>query len=150
MSVRQDLITEARTWYGTPYRHQANVKGENGGVDCVGLITGVCLNLGLITKEDMKNVPAYPQEWHLHQEIPLLTDVMKKFGCVEKKVLNPIPGDLVVFKIGKVPSHLGMLLDGEPKMFIHALGKPVGKVVTTPLDGPWKKKMVAVYKLPGV
>ena len=33
------ILTEARSWIGTPYRHQASLKGI--GCDCLGLLRGV-------------------------------------------------------------------------------------------------------------
>jgi hypothetical protein len=33
------IVAAARGWLGTPYRHQASVKGE--GADCLGLVRGV-------------------------------------------------------------------------------------------------------------
>ncbi len=37
--TRDDIIAEARSWIGTPYRHQASLKGV--GCDCLGLVRGV-------------------------------------------------------------------------------------------------------------
>ena len=36
---RQSIVTEARSWIGTPYRHQGSLKGA--GCDCLGLVRGV-------------------------------------------------------------------------------------------------------------
>ena len=33
------MVAEARAWIGTPYVHQASVRG--GGTDCLGLLRGV-------------------------------------------------------------------------------------------------------------
>ena len=33
------ILSEARQWLGTPYRHQASLKGV--GCDCLGLVRGV-------------------------------------------------------------------------------------------------------------
>jgi NlpC/P60 family putative phage cell wall peptidase len=35
----EHLVTLARGWIGTPYRHQASLKGV--GCDCLGLLRGV-------------------------------------------------------------------------------------------------------------
>ena len=37
--TRTAIVEEARAWIGTPYRHQASLKGV--GCDCLGLIRGV-------------------------------------------------------------------------------------------------------------
>lgn len=36
---RQIIVAETRDWIGTPYRHQASLKGV--GCDCLGLVRGV-------------------------------------------------------------------------------------------------------------
>ncbi len=42
---RGALVAAARGWLGTPFHHQASVKGV--GCDCVGLIRGVAAELGM-------------------------------------------------------------------------------------------------------
>ena len=37
--MRAAIVAAARGWLGTPYRHQASVRGE--GADCLGLVRGV-------------------------------------------------------------------------------------------------------------
>jgi NlpC/P60 family putative phage cell wall peptidase len=39
MASRADTIAEARLWIGTPYAHQASLKGVS--CDCLGLVRGV-------------------------------------------------------------------------------------------------------------
>ena len=39
MTPSENIITLARGWIGTPYRHQASLKGV--GCDCLGLVRGV-------------------------------------------------------------------------------------------------------------
>lgn len=42
--MRDAIVSEARAWRGTPYKHQAMLKGV--GCDCVGLIRGVGQSVG--------------------------------------------------------------------------------------------------------
>jgi NlpC/P60 family putative phage cell wall peptidase len=37
--MHPDIVAIARGWLGTPYRHQASLKGV--GCDCLGLVRGV-------------------------------------------------------------------------------------------------------------
>ena len=46
MVSRIKAVREARTWLDTPFHHQASVKGA--GCDCIGLIKGVGVTLGLV------------------------------------------------------------------------------------------------------
>lgn len=48
------VVTAARGWIGTPYRHQASVRGA--GADCLGLIRGVWREL---YGAEPAEVPAY-------------------------------------------------------------------------------------------
>ena len=41
--AREAIVSEARRWIGTPYRHQASLIGV--GADCLGLVRGVWRNL---------------------------------------------------------------------------------------------------------
>lgn len=143
---RQAICDEARTWIDTPFQHQAMVK--HSGVDCAMLCAGVALNTGLITEEHLVGVPNYPREWHLHKDFPMLNMIMEWFGCQEKTSMKPYPGDILVFKFGKVPSHLGIMLDDNT--MIHAYSGSVNKVVINSIAAQWTDRLVQVYKFPGV
>lgn len=52
------VLAEARRWIGTPYHHQAAVRGA--GCDCVGLVRGVYQALGC---GPVGEVPAYSRDW---------------------------------------------------------------------------------------
>src|SRR5437667_3934403 len=56
--TRSLLIAEARAWIGTPYRHQASLKGV--GCDCLGLVRGVWR---AIVGAEPELVPAYAPDW---------------------------------------------------------------------------------------
>src|SRR3712207_7216939 len=52
------IIAEARSWIGTPYRHQASLKGV--GCDCLGLLRGVWR--GVMGAEPQR-LPPYTPDW---------------------------------------------------------------------------------------
>jgi len=115
------------------------------------LVVGVALGVGLITQDDLKKIPNYPQEWHLHNDVPLLPGIMESFGCQTKPVDDLIPGDIVVFKIGRVASHLGIVLDyPEPRKAIHAYSGSVSRVTINSLTGKWHDRIIGAYTFPGV
>ena len=58
MISRSLIVAEARDWIGTPYRHQASLKGV--GCDCLGLVRGVWR--GVIGAEP-ERAPAYAPDW---------------------------------------------------------------------------------------
>lgn len=64
MFTREEVIAEARGWLGTPWHHQASLKGV--GCDCIGFIRGVAQPfVGEIA------IPLdYPETWHLYRAEP--------------------------------------------------------------------------------
>jgi NlpC/P60 family putative phage cell wall peptidase len=58
MVTREAIVKAARSWLGTPYHHQASLKGA--GADCLGLIRGIWRELYGPEPEAM---PAYTRDW---------------------------------------------------------------------------------------
>ena len=143
---RQEVIKNAHNWIATPYQHQAGIRKQ--GVDCAMLIACVALESGLVTKQEFKKIPPYPSDWHLHRDNPILLDVLQSFGCKEKNKNKLYPGDILVFKLGRTASHLG-IYTGE-NYFIHAYGGGVGKVTKNSLTGKWEKRLFGLYKFPRI
>ncbi len=52
------IVAIARSWIGTPYVHQASLKGA--GCDCLGLIRGIWREL---YGEEPEDVPPYSMDW---------------------------------------------------------------------------------------
>ncbi len=58
LMTRDDIISETLSWLGTPYRHQASLKGV--GCDCLGLVRGVWRAL---VGPEPEPTPAYSPDW---------------------------------------------------------------------------------------
>ena len=143
MITRDIVIEEARTWIGTPWQHQAMVKGH--GVDCAMFIAGVGLEVGLVTEDDLNNIPAYPKDWHLHNTESMLIPILEQFEVSEIPLEEALPGDIVMFKVANCESHLGILTKQD--WFIHAFtSSKVNRVVECRLDGRWTKRLSRVYR----
>ncbi|MEP3049668.1 MAG: hypothetical protein ABJL55_17590 [Roseibium sp.] len=56
--VRQAVLNEARSWLGTPYQHQASLKGC--GCDCLGLLRGIWRAL---YGDEPETAPDYSSDW---------------------------------------------------------------------------------------
>ena len=56
--ARSAVVAEARSWIGTPYRHQASLKGV--GCDCLGLVRGVWRAL---LGDEPERAPPYAPDW---------------------------------------------------------------------------------------
>jgi cell wall-associated NlpC family hydrolase len=110
---RAAVVTEARKWVGTPYHHEADIKG--GGVDCGMLIVRCYVDTGVVPPFDPR---PYPQFWYLHrQEEKYLGFVLDR--ATERGVdATPVPGDVVVWHFGRCFAHGGIVSDW-PK-FVHA------------------------------
>jgi len=52
--VSAAVVAAARGWLGTPYRHQASVRGQ--GADCLGLVRGVWRE---VVGHEIVTLPAY-------------------------------------------------------------------------------------------
>ena len=55
---RAAIVAAARSWIGTPYRHQASLKGV--GCDCLGLLRGVWRD---VVGDEPERPPAYSRDW---------------------------------------------------------------------------------------
>jgi NlpC/P60 family putative phage cell wall peptidase len=128
------ILSAARSWLGTPWRHQGRLKGI--GVDCGGLIIGVGKELGLLDFDT-----------HAYGRIP---DGQKlRALCAEHLVPNPgseiAPGDILLMRFTRHPQHLALVGDrGEPFSLIHAYAD-AGICVEHGADPTWRRRIVAAY-----
>ena len=58
MSLDARVVAEARLWIGTPYRHQASLRGV--GCDCLGLLRGVWR---AVRGGEPEPLPPYTPDW---------------------------------------------------------------------------------------
>ncbi len=119
-ALRQSIVAEAKSWVGTPYISNGMVKGKQGGTDCAMLLVGVYAEVGLLTKEF--DPRPYPPQWHLHRNeekyMGYVSQFMHPMPGIDER--TPLPGDLVMFKIGHVFAH-GAIVTAWP-LVVHALG----------------------------
>ena len=110
---RQLVISEARSWCGTPFHMNAFVKGV--GVDC-GRFLVACFSAGGINVPDIKDLPIMSAQWHLHKNDERYLELITKFTKITQA---PQPGDIVMMRIGKGYAHSGILVE-LPLVMIHA------------------------------
>lgn len=144
MSERAAAI--ARTWLGTPYRHQASLRGE--GADCLGLVRGVWRELAGGEPEPL---PAYSADWaEVGGEETLLAAARR--WLTEKPIRDAAAGDVLMFRMaaGCPVKHCAILSDTtgtEPRM-IHAYW---GRAVVESWVGAWwRRRLVAVFGWPAM
>lgn len=143
--MRGDLsATVARSWLGTPYRHQASVKGV--GADCLGLVRGVWRE---VVGEEPEALPPYRADWAETGGRETLLEGARRW-------LKPVPtkdmraGDVLVFRMAAdaAAKHCAILSDcgaPEPRM-IHAYW---GRAVVESWMGVWwRRRLAGVFRFP--
>ncbi|MGH6982294.1 MAG: hydrolase [Stellaceae bacterium] len=112
--ARRAVVVEARSWIGTPYRHLGRAKGAGGGVDCAQLIWAVFHNCGLVPFMPLE---PYPPDFMLHQGAERYMQAVRERA---HEVAAALPGDLVLFRVGRLYAH-GAIVDapGWPRI-VHA------------------------------
>jgi NlpC/P60 family putative phage cell wall peptidase len=138
------VVDAARGWLGTPYVHQASVKGS--GADCLGLIRGVWRELH---GDEPEVPPAYTADWAECSSAEVLQDAATRH-------LVPIPrdadwqvGQVLLFRMrqGAIAKHLGILVQSGPDArFVHAY--TYHGVIESPLTPPWRSRIVARFRFP--
>ena len=118
--MRQQVVSEALSWVGTPYVSNGMIKGKRGGTDCAMYPLAVYSACGYIPKEF--DPRPYSPSWHLHQNVEMYMEHVRSFS---KEVAGPpgrepLPGDFVMFRIGKLFAH-GAIITKWP-MIVHAIG----------------------------
>lgn len=137
-----DLVAEARSWIGTPYRHQASVKGA--GCDCLGLLRGIWR---AVLGGEPDAIPAYSMDWdEVAREEVLMAAAARLLVRRERGEMEP--GDVLLFRMrgDAVAKHLG-LLSGNVA-FIHAYARH--GVVESPLSAPWRRRIAGVFAFPNI
>ncbi len=141
-NAAQRVVETARSWIGTPYLHQASLKGA--GCDCLGLVRGVWRD---VEGDEPEQVPAYSSAWSEVSDRERLLDAGERhFHRLEPTKHRP--GDVLVFKMRTraVAKHMGIC--SAEGFFIHAYDGAC--VVESTLCEFWQSKLVAAFRFPSV
>jgi NlpC/P60 family putative phage cell wall peptidase len=132
------IITAARGWIGTPYRHQGSAKGI--GCDCLGLLRGLWRDhLG----PEPAPVPPYSPDWAEPQGQEVLLQALTTLLPAADGPLAP--GQVLLFRMraGGIAKHLGLVAACAPASFIHAYSGH--GVVESPLSPAWERRIAARF-----
>ena len=138
------IVQAARSWIGTPYRHQASLKGA--GADCLGLVRGVWRE---VVGDEPEILPAYSPDWaEVGGEETLLAAARR--WLVEIPIGEAKAGDVLLFRMsdGAPIKHCAVLSDiGRPEWrMIHAYW---GRSVVESWIGPWwRRRLAAAFAWP--
>jgi NlpC/P60 family putative phage cell wall peptidase len=139
---RAEIVAEAASWIGTPYQHQASLKGA--GCDCLGLVRGVWREL---YGSEPETAPPYTPDWAETGGGEQLLEAARRH-LVERPADAAKPGDVMVFRImaGLPAKHCG--IHSAPGRVIHAYW---GHSVTeTRLGVWWRRRIAGVFAFPGI
>jgi cell wall-associated NlpC family hydrolase len=166
------IVAMARQWIGTPYIHQASVKGA--GCDCLGLLRGVWRELRGAEPED---IPAYSPDWAEATRDETLYGALKRHlteispceaGGVPPKAGSGAlfdllrPGDIALFRMApRGPAkHCGIVASYPPPFtgeaarsagrgsnltLIHA--RQNKRVSEEPFSPVWRRKLAYAFRL---
>lgn len=137
------IVRAARGWIGTPYRHQASLKGA--GTDCLGLVRGIWRE---VLGPEPVAVPSYTQDWSEPSNDEALMRAADQW--LKRRADGTWrAGDVLLFRMrqGAVAKHLGIVsaVDNGTR-FIHAY---TGHgVIESTLSEPWRRRIAVVYHFP--
>ncbi|NBW08178.1 MAG: peptidase P60, partial [Caulobacteraceae bacterium] len=138
------VVEAARGWLGTPYRHQASLKGE--GADCLGLVRGVWRE---VLGAEPESLPAYSPDWaEVGGEETLLEAARRWLIGIDVSAARP--GDILLFRMSpQAPiKHCAILsAEGPPEpRIIHAYwGR---SVVESWMGSWWRRRLAAAFTWP--
>ena len=144
MSTGDKVVDEARSWIGTPYRHQASVKGA--GCDCLGLLRGVWRQIHGVEPEA---IPAYSMDWDEVARQDVLHEAAARH-LAERPIPEMQTGDVLLFRMRRdaVAKHVGLVATLRPTTFVHSYAGH--GVVESALTAPWRRRIAAVFAFPSV
>jgi cell wall-associated NlpC family hydrolase len=141
-----DVIEAARGYLGTPWKHQARVRGV--GVDCIGLLVGAYRDAGYAI-EDVKDYGRNPNPrrflHHLARQFTRVSGRDAMWASSDPAAWQyAIPGDLLVFQfVGPdLPQHVGIATD---RGVIHTY-QTAGFVAEHAMTDEWRRKVHSVWR----
>ena len=142
-AVREAVLVEAAGWLGTPYQHQASVRGV--GCDCLGLVRGIWRSLH---GSEPQAIEPYRADWAEVSGEERMLHAARRW-LIERPVQEARPGQVLLFRMasGAAVKHCAILsrCGATPRM-IHAYW---GRSVTESWMGDWwRRRLVACFDFP--
>lgn len=136
------IVAEARSWIGTPYRHQASLKHV--GCDCLGLVLGVWKALyGALPEQP----PPYTPDWaEAGASEPLIEAALRHLAPRTGAAIAP--GEILIFRWRAHVAAKHLAIATTPDRMVHAHdGAEVAEVAITPF---WRRKIACRFAFPDV
>ena len=139
-----NIVGAARGWIGTPYRHQASLKGV--GCDCLGLLRGVWRELHGAEPEC---VPSYAPDWGVGEAETLRDGLARHLTAVPLAAMRA--GDVALFRMApRAPArHCGIVAarDGALTLIHARQDRAVREEAFTSL---WRVRLAWVFRASGL
>ena len=134
------IVTEARRWIGTPYKHQASLRGA--GCDCLGLLRGVWRE---VVGDEPEAVPAYTPDWAEAAGRETLLEVAQRhLSEIDRDAFQA--GDVLMFRWRPdLPVKHCAIASGTATM-IHAYDGH--EVQETAIPPSWRRRIAAAFRFP--
>lgn len=126
--IRHEIVKEALTWEGTPYKYASADKIQ--GTDCSGMVLRIYETVAQV-------------------KLPRNSGKQSEF-CENIRIKDILPGDLVFFATGKDPSkvsHVGVMIDENH--FIHA-STSKGVVISDITTPYYQRTFICCGRVPGM
>jgi NlpC/P60 family putative phage cell wall peptidase len=139
---RDDIVAETRRWIGTPYRHQASVRGV--GCDCLGLVRGIWR---AVMGAEPECPPPYAPDWaEATGQETLAAAAARHLIPINRDAFTP--GDVVLFRWrANLPAKHAAIVTVSGLM-VHAQdGAAVAEVAIAPW---WRRRLAFAFQFPGV
>lgn len=131
------VIALARQWLGTPYLHQASLKGV--GCDCLGLVRGIWREL---YGDEPERLPAYSPDWAEASGEETLAAAAKRY-LKERPLADIRPGHLLLMRFRPhLAAKHAAIASGEGLM-IHA--QEGAGVCEVPMSPWWRRRIAFVF-----
>ena len=130
MITRDHIVAETRSWLGTPYRHQASLKGV--GCDCLGLVRGVWR---AVIGEEPERAPPWAEA---ARGEPLAEAAARNLVAIDRDSFAA--GDVLLFRwrVNLPAKHAAIVT--APALMVHAHD---GAAVAEVAIAPWWRRRIA-------
>jgi NlpC/P60 family putative phage cell wall peptidase len=137
---RAAALTEARLWLGTPYQHQASLRGV--GCDCLGLVRGVWRGL---YGAEAEAPPPYRPDWAELGGRELLREALER-RLIPLDLAAARPGDVLLFRMAPGAQAKHCAIRSADDRMIHAYwGRAC---VESWLGRWWRERLVGAFRFP--
>ncbi len=147
MEERRAVVAEAMTWRGTPFHMNAMVKGPDGGVDCVRLVSRAFGDSGVIPElAGVDPGPHHDGQRASNDPEDTLGGYVRRYAD-EVERAAPLPADVILVKRPEDLSSSHAMLVTEWPMALQVMDRltGVGLVNVKVIDRLWPGTTIRVF-----